>query len=87
MGLIVTILAGALIGWIASMIMKTNASMGALANIVAGIVGSAIGGFIMSGGRGFGSPGFNIVQIIVGVIGACVLIGILKLVSGNKRAV
>ena len=88
MSLIVTILAGALIGWIASMIMKTNASMGALANIAAGILGSAIGGFIFSGGRGFGNAGFNIGQIIVGVIGACILIGILKLVSGgSKRAV
>ncbi len=82
--LLVTILAGALIGWIASMIMKTNASMGAIANILAGIAGSAIGGFILGG---TGNPGFNIGQIIVGVIGACILIGILKLVMGNKRAV
>ena len=83
MGLIITILAGALIGWIASMIMKTNASMGALANIIAGIVGSAIGGFIVSGGKGTGSAGFSIPQIIVGVIGACILIGIVKLVTGR----
>ena len=81
--LIVTILAGALIGWIASMIMKTNASMGAIANIIAGIVGSAIGGFIVTGGRGFGAPGFNIVQIIVGVVGACILIGVVKLITGR----
>ncbi len=82
--LLVTILAGALIGWIASMIMKTNASMGAIANILAGIVGSAIGGFILGG---TGNPGFSIGQILVGVIGACILIGVLKLVMGNKRAV
>lgn len=80
-GLIITILLGALIGWIASMIMKTNASMGALANIIAGIVGSAIGGFI------FGRSGNMIIQIIVGVIGACILIGIVKLVTGSKTAV
>ncbi|RYX84044.1 GlsB/YeaQ/YmgE family stress response membrane protein [bacterium] len=83
MSLIITILAGALIGWIASMIMGTNARMGALANIIAGIVGSAIGGFILSGGQGFGAPGFNFVQIIVGVIGACILIGVVKLLSGR----
>ena len=75
-GLIGTIVLGALIGWIASMIMKTNASMGALANIIAGIVGSAIGGFL------FGSHGL-VGQIIVGVIGACILIGIVKLVTGR----
>jgi uncharacterized membrane protein YeaQ/YmgE (transglycosylase-associated protein family) len=46
MGLIITILAGAFIGWIASMIMGTNASMGALANIIAGLVGAFVGGFI-----------------------------------------
>lgn len=85
--LLVTILAGALIGWIASMIMKTNASMGALANIVAGIIGAAIGGFIFSGGRSFGSPDFNIGSLLVGIIGACILIGILKLVSGKRTAV
>lgn len=85
MGLIITILAGALIGWVASMIMKTNASMGALANIIAGIVGSAIGGFIFSGGRNFGSAGFSIGQFIVGVIGACILIALVKLVTGRGR--
>jgi len=76
MGLIVTIILGALIGWIASMIMKTN--MGLIADIIAGIVGSAIGGFI------FGSHGL-IGQIIVGVIGACILIGVVKLVTGAGK--
>ncbi len=81
MGLIITILMGAFIGWIASMIMKTDASMGALANIIAGIVGSAIGGFL------FGKGGNMIIQIIVGVIGACILIGIVKLLTGRKTTV
>jgi len=76
MGLIVTIILGALIGWIASMIMKTQ--MGLIADIIAGIVGSAIGGFI------FGSHGL-IGQIIVGVIGACILIGVIKLVTGADK--
>ena len=87
MGLIITILAGALIGWIASMIMKTNASMGAIANIIAGIVGSAIGGFIVSGGKNFGSAGFNPIQLIVGIVGACILIFVVKLLMGKKTAV
>ena len=81
MGLIITILMGALIGWIASMIMKTDASMGALANIIAGIVGSAIGGFI------FGNSGNMIIQIVVGVIGACILIGVVKLITGRKTTI
>ncbi len=87
MGLIITILAGALIGWIASIIMKTNASMGAIANIIAGIVGSAIGGFIVSGGKGLGSAGFNPMQLIVGIVGACILIFVVKLLMGSRTAV
>ncbi len=79
--MIYAILLGALIGWIASMIMKTNASMGAIANILAGIAGSFIGSAI------FGAKGGLIGQIVVGVIGACIVIGILKVVMGNRRAV
>ncbi len=86
MGLLITILAGALIGWIASMIMKTNASMGAIANIVAGVVGSALGGLII--GRGFNlQAGFDPMSLIVGIIGACILIFIVKLLTGKRTAV
>jgi uncharacterized membrane protein YeaQ/YmgE (transglycosylase-associated protein family) len=83
-GLIITILAGAVIGWLASKIMGTDAQMGAVANIVAGIVGAAIGGFILSGGRYTGSAGFSISQFIVGIIGACILIGLVKLLFGRR---
>lgn len=84
MGLIITILAGAVIGWIASKIMGTDAQMGAIANIIAGIVGAAIGGFILSGGQGTGSAGFSISQFVVGIIGACILIGVVKLLFGRR---
>ena len=84
--MLVAILAGALIGWIASMIMKTNQSMGALANIVCGIIGSAVGSFLLSFGRRADfSPTFNPIQLIVGIIGACIVIAIYKAVSGGGR--
>lgn len=88
MGWIIVILAGAFIGWIASMIMGTNASMGALANIVVGLIGAVIGRFV-AGVLNITPQGtdFSIGGILFGVLGACILIGILKLVSGNKRAV
>ena len=87
--LIVTILAGAFIGWIASMIMKTNASMGAIANILCGIAGAFIGGMIsrLLPGSSSGSATFNIMDIVFGVIGACIVIAVVKAVTGNKRAV
>jgi len=85
MGLLVTILAGAVIGWIASKIMGTDAQMGAIANIIAGIVGAAIGGFILSGGQATGSAGFSVPQFLVGIVGACILIFVVKLITGGTR--
>ena len=58
MALIVTLIVGGIIGWLASIVMKTNAQMGMIANIVVGIVGSWLGrvdrGGAGPGGRGFG---------------------------------
>ena len=87
LGWIVILLAGALIGWIASMVMGTNAQMGAIANIVVGLVGAVIGRFV-AGLVGLNPQGtdFSIGGIIFGVIGACILIGILKLVMGGSKA-
>ena len=84
--MIITILAGALIGWIASMIMGTNASMGAIANILCGIVGSFVGGFIsqMLGMGRFGTN-FNLMSLIFGIVGACIVIALYKAIAGGNR--
>jgi uncharacterized membrane protein YeaQ/YmgE (transglycosylase-associated protein family) len=88
MSWIVTILAGALIGWIASMIMKTNAQMGAIANILAGIIGAFVGSLIapLLGFRPRGAE-FNIPALLFGVLGACIVIGIYKAVTGASNRV
>lgn len=78
MGLILWIIFGALVGWIASLIMKTDAEQGALLNILVGIVGAFIGGFIMSLFGEEGITGFNIRSLIVALIGACVAIAIYR---------
>ncbi|HSX17494.1 MAG TPA: GlsB/YeaQ/YmgE family stress response membrane protein [Patescibacteria group bacterium] len=69
---------GAIAGWIASMLAGTNAQMGLLANIVVGIVGAFLGGLIFSLFGGEGVTGFNIWSLLVAVVGAFVLLLILK---------
>ena len=80
MGIILWIIFGALVGWVASMIMETNADQGVLLNIIVGVIGAVIGGWIMGiiGGRGVG--GFSFYSFLVALLGACVFIAILRAV-------
>ncbi len=87
MSIILWIVFGALVGWIASMIMGTDARQGALLNIVVGIVGAVLGGWAMSAlGQG-GVSGFNLYSFVVSLIGACLLIAIVRAVRGSSRTV
>jgi len=79
MGWIVTIVVGGIVGWLASLFMKTNAQMGIIANVLVGIVGSSLG-FWLAGVIGLAVYG-AIAQWIVAVLGAAVLIYILKAVG------
>lgn len=81
MGIISWIVVGALAGWIASMIMKTNDSMGAFANILVGIVGAFIGGFVMNLLGHQGVTGFNVWSVLVGILGAVILLGIARFIT------
>jgi uncharacterized membrane protein YeaQ/YmgE (transglycosylase-associated protein family) len=76
MDILITIIVGGVIGWLASMVMKTERQMGILANIVVGIVGSALGGLLFGLIGLF--PGNAIGIIVVKMTGAIVLIAILK---------
>jgi uncharacterized membrane protein YeaQ/YmgE (transglycosylase-associated protein family) len=78
MGIILWIIFGAIAGWIASAIMGSG--KGLLMDIVIGIVGAVLGGFIMSQfGKG-GVSGFNLYSLLVAVLGAVVLLWIVKAV-------
>ena len=77
---------GALAGWIASMIMKTDAQMGALANIVVGIIGAFIGGFLVRTLTGTDVSGFNIWSLLVAILGAVVLLAIVKAFTRGSSA-
>ena len=79
MGLILWVIFGALAGWIASMIMKTDAQQGMVANIVVGIIGAVIGGFVMSLVGGSGVTGFNLYSLVVAILGAVILLWIVKM--------
>lgn len=74
MGLIVTLIVGGIVGWLASILMKTNAQMGLVANVIVGIVGAAIGNWI---GAQLGMAG----GWILSIVGAAVLIAILRAVG------
>lgn len=82
MGWIIAIIAGALIGWIASLIMKTDAQQGALANIVIGIVGALLGRWIFGDLLGIGGAAsagaLSLMGLLWGIVGAVILIAILK---------
>jgi uncharacterized membrane protein YeaQ/YmgE (transglycosylase-associated protein family) len=76
MNLLVTIIVGGIIGWLASILMKTNRQMGIVANVIIGIVGSFLGSAI-AGALGIGGGG-AIGTWIVAIAGAALLIFILK---------
>ena len=74
MNLLVFIVFGGLVGWIASMIAGRNAEQGILGNIIVGILGSFLGGFIMSALGGTGVTSFNIRSFLVALMGAVILL-------------
>lgn len=76
MGIIAWIILGALSGWIASMIMKKNESMGAIANIITGIIGAFIGGIVFNLIGADKVTGLNLYSVLVSVVGACILLWI-----------
>lgn len=80
MSIVVWIIVGALAGWVASMIMKTDAQMGALANIIVGIIGAFIGGWVVSlFGAAPAAGELNIPSILTAILGAVILLFVLKM--------
>lgn len=81
--LILIIIVGGLIGWVASKVMGTDAQQGVLLNVVVGIVGALLAGFLLNpliGGGNIMSGDFSISALLVSLVGAIALIWIVKLV-------
>ena len=79
------IILGGLAGWLASILVR-GTGLGILADILIGIVGAFIGGIIVSALGGTGVTGFNLWSFIVAVLGAVVLLLVVRLFTGGRRA-
>ncbi len=80
MHILLWIVFGGLVGWAASILMHTNAQQGIVLNIIVGIVGATLGGWIMGLGSMSGPTGFNLYSFGVAILGAVVLITIVRMV-------
>ncbi len=82
MNFIIWIIVGGVLGWIASLIMKTDAQQGLFLNIIIGIVGALLAGWLLSPLIGVGtinSSDFSLGSLVVSLIGAVVLLAIVNL--------
>ncbi len=81
MSIIIWLVMGGLVGWIASKIMGTDAQQGIILNVVVGIIGALIGGWLIGPMIGAGSinDGISIMSFIVSLVGAIILLAILSL--------
>jgi uncharacterized membrane protein YeaQ/YmgE (transglycosylase-associated protein family) len=89
MNFLIWIVVGGIIGWLASMVMRTNAQQGIFLNIVVGIIGAMLGGWLIAPLLGQGtinSNDFSLGGLAVSFIGALILLAIVNLVRrGSPR--
>lgn len=89
MNIIIWLVVGGLIGWVASMLMKTDAQQGVFLNVVVGIVGALLGGWLLSplvGAGTINSSDFSVAGLGVSLLGAVILLAIVNLVRrGTAR--
>jgi uncharacterized membrane protein YeaQ/YmgE (transglycosylase-associated protein family) len=84
-GLIVWLVVGGICGWLASLIMRTDAQQGILLNIVVGIVGAVIAGLLFGGGTSLNN-GISIETFLYSLVGAVILLAIVNLIRrGSMR--
>jgi uncharacterized membrane protein YeaQ/YmgE (transglycosylase-associated protein family) len=87
MNLIIYLIAGAIVGYIASRIMRTNSQQGLLLDIVVGVVGAFIAGYFISPLLGVGTinDAITIPTMLVTLLGSIILLAIYKLLFGKRR--
>ncbi len=89
MNLIIMLVIGGVLGWLASMVMRTDGQQGLFLNIVVGIVGASLAGYLITpfvGGSPITNGAFDIKSLFVSFLGAVVLLGIVNLIRrGSVR--
>ena len=78
MGIIIWLVVGGIVGWLASLIMRTDAQQGIILNIVVGIIGAVIAGLLL--GKGNINEGVSIETFLWSLLGAIILLAIVNLV-------
>ena len=86
MGLIVWLIIGGIVGWLASIIMRRDAQQGILLNIVVGIVGAVLGGWLISPlvGAGTINDGLSLASFVVSLLGATILLALVNLIMRGR---
>jgi uncharacterized membrane protein YeaQ/YmgE (transglycosylase-associated protein family) len=81
MGFLIWLIVGGIVGWLASLVMRTDGQQGILLNVVVGIVGAFLGGLVISPLVGVGTinDGISIGSVLVSLIGAVILLAIVNL--------
>lgn len=82
MNFIIWIVVGGILGWVASMIMRTNAQQGILLNVVVGVIGALLGGWLIAPLFGTGTINqndFSIGSLVVSLLGSVILLAIVNL--------
>ncbi|MGH8053706.1 MAG: GlsB/YeaQ/YmgE family stress response membrane protein [Stenotrophomonas sp.] len=82
MGIIIWLIVGGVVGWLASLIMRRDAQQGIILNVVVGIVGAMLAGFLFSGGSIGG--GISIRSFLLSLLGAVILLAIVNLFTRKK---
>jgi uncharacterized membrane protein YeaQ/YmgE (transglycosylase-associated protein family) len=87
MNFIIWLVVGGVIGWLASLMMKTDGQQGILLNVVVGIVGAMLGGWLLSPLLGAGTinqNNFSLPALVVSFLGAAILLAIVNLVRRGR---
>ncbi len=87
MSFIIWIVVGGILGWLASLVMRTDAQQGLFLNVVVGIVGALLGGWLLSPLFGSGTiniDDFSLMSLLVSFLGAVILLAIVNLIFRGR---